>query len=281
MVAAYINALPDSVAVDDEAAIAAARAAYDALLPESKALVNEGCVAKLNSAEVGLVTAYIDALPETVTVDDEAAVAAARAAYDALSDTAKAQVDVACGDKLANAEAAIAAAKDTQPPGQEDDQDSDKKPPVVIKQGTSVTAGSGATKAVYLVKNTAKRTVVYKKAKLAKGAKKATVPTTVKLANGKSYKVVSIAKNAFKGTKVTQVTVGKNVAQMATGAFNGAKKLTKLVVKTAKLKKKTIKGCFKGSKVKTVKAPKAKKSAYKKIFTKKVTKTKAKKLTVK
>jgi hypothetical protein len=82
--------------------------------------------------------------------------------------------------------------------------------------------------------------------------KTVTVPATVKI-GGKTFKVTRIAAGAFKGSKAT-----------------------KLVVKTKKLTKKSVKGCLKGSKIKTVKVSLGKKSVnkkyvkkYKKIFTKK------------
>ena len=86
----------------------------------------------------------------------------------------------------------------------------------------------------------------------AKNVKTVTVPATVKI-GGKTFKVTKIAAGAFKGSKAT-----------------------KLVVKTKKLTKKSVKGCLKGSKIKTVKVSLGKKSVnkkyvkkYKKIFTKK------------
>lgn len=105
---------------------------------------------------------------------------------------------------------------------------------------------------------------------VANAAKKITVPATIKLSDGYTYTVVGIAANAFKGFKAKRVVVGSNVTSIAKKAFNGAKKLVKVTIKSKKLTKKSVKGCFKGAKkLKTVKVPKAKKKAYKKIFTKK------------
>ena len=120
-----------------------------------------------------------------------------------------------------------------------------------IKVGEKVTAGSGAAKAIYKV--TGKNTVTYVKTKVKKSAKKATVPATIKI-KGKKYKITKIAK----------------------GAFKGHKKLKTVIVKAEGLTKKKVAGCFKGSSVKTVKVPKKLYKKYKKIFTKKITKSKAK-----
>lgn len=93
-------------------------------------------------------------------------------------------------------------------------------------------------------------TVIFKKAA---NKKKATVPATIKSSDGKTYKVVGIASNAFKKTKVKTITV-----------------------KTKNLTKASVKGSLKGSKVKTVQVKIGKKKVnkkyvkkYKKIFTKK------------
>ena len=48
-----------------------------------------------------------------------------------------------------------------------------------------------------------------------------------------------------------------------------SKKTRTVKIKTKKLTKKSVKNCFKGSKVKTVKVPKKYAKKYKKIFTKK------------
>lgn len=97
-----INELPDTVALTDEEDIVAARTAYDALESNIQALVNN--LDKLTKAETDLaalkadkakaddVVAMIDALPAEVTAADEENVKAARAAYDALTESQKAMV---------------------------------------------------------------------------------------------------------------------------------------------------------------------------------------------
>ncbi len=96
-----IEALPtvETVTLADRAAVDAAKATYDALGEEERALVTNveklnSLIAKLNELESAPVIAMIEALPtlETVTLADKAAVEDARAAYNGLSDSAKVKV---------------------------------------------------------------------------------------------------------------------------------------------------------------------------------------------
>ena len=81
--------------------------------------------------------------------------------------------------------------------------------------------------------------------RVSKRKSKATIPAVIAI-DGKSYAVTGIAKGAFRGTKVKTI-----------------------IVKTKKLAKKSVRGCFKGaSKLKVVKVPKSKKRAYRVIFKK-------------
>ncbi len=117
------------VTLDSEAAIADARKAYDALTDTQKALVKnaekltvaESKLAELkaaaeadkaNKAAAEAVEAKIDAIGE-VTLDSEAAIADARKAYDALTDTQKALVKNV--EKLTAAEAKLAELKKPAP----------------------------------------------------------------------------------------------------------------------------------------------------------------------
>ena len=75
---------------------------------------------------------------------------------------------------------------------------------------------------------------------------------------------------------VTTVVLGKNVKKISKGSFKNFKNAKTLVVKSKKLKKKTVKGSLKGSKISKVKVQVGKKKVnkkyvkkYKKIFTKK------------
>lgn len=118
-----------------------------------------------------------------------------------------------------------------------------------------------------------------------------TVPLEVTI-DGVTYKVTSIAGNAFKGTKkikkivigsnitsigknafagctsLTSITIGKNVKKIGKNAFTGCKKLKSITIKTKKLTTKTVKkGAFNGiSKKVVVKVPKSKYKTYKKLL---------------
>ena len=113
-----INALPaaDDVTFENKEAVEAARAAYDALTDDQKALVSEDTLKKLTDAEKAIAdieaanaaSETINALPEDVTLENKDAVEAARAAYDALTDDQKALVSEDTLKKLTDAETAIA-----------------------------------------------------------------------------------------------------------------------------------------------------------------------------
>lgn len=111
--------------------------------------------------------------------------------------------------------------------------------------------------------------------KKAANKKSVSVPKTVKLKDGKTYKVTAVGAKAFTGKKIRTVAIGANVNKLAKGAFSKSKAKT-MILQTKKLKKKTVKGSLKGSKINTIKVKvgskklnKKYKKAYKKIFTKK------------
>ncbi len=96
-----IENLPKNVTLADSNAVQAARAAYDLLPKEQQALVKnldklenaEAKLEELNSAQqIQQVMDAIDALPEHITVENEAAVQAVRDAYNRLTATQQAQV---------------------------------------------------------------------------------------------------------------------------------------------------------------------------------------------
>ena len=101
-----------------------------------------------------------------------------------------------------------------------------------------------------------------------KNCKTATVGATVDIA-GVTFKVATIANNAFRGCKkLTKVTIGKNITKIGSNAFNGCSKLKNVIFKTSKLKK-IGKNAFKGVKAKAkFKVPKKKLKKYKKIIKK-------------
>ena len=95
-----------------------------------------------------------------------------------------------------------------------------------------------------------------------------TIPKTIK-ADGKTYKVTSIAANTFKNSKkLAKVVIGSNVAKIGKNAFYGCKSLKNIVINTTKLKKATVGAkAFKGTPAKAVvKVPKGKLKTYKKIL---------------
>lgn len=119
-----INAIPEDITAADEEQIAAARAAYDALTDDQKALVSEETVNKLTTSEATVKEAVdteaaeavmdkIDALPAVnkVTVNDKAAIEAAKAAFDALTDDQKKLVPFADKAKLTAELIALAVAE--------------------------------------------------------------------------------------------------------------------------------------------------------------------------
>ena len=97
--------------------------------------------------------------------------------------------------------------------------------------------------------------------------------------DGVTYKVTAIEKNAFKkNKKMKSVTIGKNVRKIGKKAFYGCKKLKKLTIKSTKLTTKKVgsKAFGKTPKKMTVKVPKKKFKAYKKMLIKRGVNKKAK-----
>ena len=184
--------------------------------------------------------------------------------------------------------------------------------PTPAKKGTDLT--DTKTKAEYTVTKSTGTPAVSYEGTTNKKAKTVTVPATVKV-NGVTYKVTTIANNAFKSNKkITKVKIGKNITKIGknafsgcknlktvsvgsnvktieasafkgctslktitlpantttikAGAFAGCKNLKTIVIKSTKLTSKTVsKGAFKGlGKGTTIKVPKKKYAAYKKLF---------------
>ena len=128
---------------------------------------------------------------------------------------------------------------------------------------------SGASKGYYA--KTGKSSVRYDSSALSFNAKSAKVPATVKI-NKKTYKITTIASNAFTGyDKLNSVSIGKNIRKIAKDAFSGCDKLTTITINSKKLTAKNVKGAFANSNIKTVYVPADKVDSYKKIFTKKIT----------
>ena len=149
------------------------------------------------------------------------------------------------------------------------------------KPGTIAHDNGATLKVLTNVSESDPGTVVYTKAP---NRKTVTVPTTVTL-NGKTFLVTEIGAKAFTGKNIRTITISKNIRTIKKYAFKSSK-ATKLIVKTTKLTKASVKGSLKSSKIKTVQVKVSTKKStnkkyvtkYKKIFTKAVA---GKKVTVK
>ena len=142
----------------------------------------------------------------------------------------------------------------------------------VIQVGKTYTVDGQDYQVTKAASGTTAGTVTFTKAK---NAKKITVPDTVKLADGKTYKVTAVGAKAFTAKKIRTVTVGANVSKLAKKAF-AKSRAKKLILKTKRLKKASVKGSLKSSKVKKIQVKVGTKKVnkkfvkkYKKIFTKK------------
>ena len=130
-VVGLIDALPETITLEDKTAVMAARTAFDALTEEEKASVTnlealETAEAKIVSLEkVKNVADLIGALPETITLEDKTAVAAARTAFDALTEEEKASVTNL--EVLEAAEAKIAALEKEGSGDEDGDKEDDGK----------------------------------------------------------------------------------------------------------------------------------------------------------
>ena len=115
-VAALINALPAEITLDDKEAVEEARAAYDALTDDQKALIDLPTLTLLTNAEeriadleaAAAVETLINALPAAadVAITDANDIIAARQAYDALTQPQKFLIDSETYMKLVDAELA-------------------------------------------------------------------------------------------------------------------------------------------------------------------------------
>ena len=126
-----INALPANAGTGDKAAVEAARAAYNALTENQKKLIGADVLNKLTTAESQVKAAeeaakqaaddaaaakavadQINALPANAGTGDKAAVEAARAAYNALTENQKKLVSADVLNRLTTAEAQVKAAEE-------------------------------------------------------------------------------------------------------------------------------------------------------------------------
>lgn len=130
-----------------------------------------------------------------------------------------------------------------------------------VKTGTVFTSG----KFVYVVTGKGKAAV---KNPVNKSQKSLKIPATASY-KGQTFKVTEIKNNAFASNKkLANVTIGKNVTKIGKKAFYKCAKLKKVTVSTTTLKS-VGKNAFKGiAKKATIKVPKKKKAAYKKLLKK-------------
>lgn len=135
---------------------------------------------------------------------------------------------------------------------------------ITVKKNGSYTVGSLKYK-ITNPKTDGKGTVAVAGGK-SKTIKSAKIGATVKI-GGKSFKITSIGKKAFKGyKKLSSVTIGKNVTKIEASAFEKCAKLKKIKISGNVLKsvgKNAIKGIYKKA---TIQCPKKKLAAYKKYF---------------
>lgn len=114
------------------------------------------------------------------------------------------------------------------------------------KKGKTYTADDGLAKYKVTKASAKKGTVKYVKP-VNKKSKVVVIPSTVKI-NGVTYKVTSVAKNAFKNNKkVRTVTIGKNVTGIGDNAFYKCTALTKITIpsKVKTIGKNAFYGCKK------------------------------------
>lgn len=144
--------------------------------------------------------------------------------------------------------------------------------PVVnpVKAPAAVGTVTRDTKDAFVVTSAnAKAPEVALKAISDKKTKAYTVPQTI-VSNGVTYKVTSIAANAFKGnTRLKSVVIPEGITLIGKNAFSGCKNLKKITIKSTVLKKVGGSAFKKINAKATIKVPKAKKKAYTKLLKKK------------
>ena len=142
---------------------------------------------------------------------------------------------------------------------------------------SATSAGTAAARTGMIGKKITSGTYVYKvltanTVQLLQASKKtiktATVASTIKY-GGVTYKVTSIAASAFSGySKLTKVTIGKNVSSIGAKAFYNCKKLKTVTIQSAVIKSMGSKAFNKIYSKAAIKVPAAKKKAYKKLLKK-------------
>ena len=153
---------------------------------------------------------------------------------------------------------------DYENPDGDGDEDEDAEDPVDI--GDEI----ATDEAIYTVTKLGKAPCVEYAELFDDDVQNVVIPSTI-TENGVTYSVTSVSEKAFyKNTGIRSVTIGKNVEKIGSKAFYGCKNLTKIVIKTEKLKSGNVgsKAFTKVSQKAKAYVPKEKYSAYKKILKK-------------
>ncbi len=255
---------------DSKAKIDAARAAYEQLSPTQKELVKNLNV--LTQAETKYEEVSKPSVPAKVDINKAAVAAIAAQTYTGKNITPAVKVtygkETLVKDKDYTVSYSnnknIGTAKVTITGKGIYEKSVTKNFTITVKKNKVYTVGSYKYK-ITNAKTNGKGTVAVSGGK-SKNLKKVNIGATVKI-GGKSFKITSIAKGAFKGyKKLTSVTIGKNVTKIENSAFEKCAKVKTIKISGTGLKsvgKNAIKGINKKA---TIKCPKKKLAKYKKLF---------------
>ncbi len=159
------------------------------------------------------------------------------------------------------------AGNNTNPPEDGSQTETQSSTPAPAAVGTKLIVAASSCEVRVVSSDATAPAVVYTGTSNA-SAKTIQIPDTVAV-DGITYRVTSVAPNAFKGNKkLKSVIVGKNVTTIGKSAFENCKNLKKITIKSTKLTKKSIgKNALKGTGKKLViKVPKKQLKDYKKYF---------------
>ena len=227
------------------------------VVPKTEKIVSAGDLLKAKEAED-----KIHAIGTVADLQkDKAAVEAARNAYNILTPEQKQMVSRELLAVLEEAERALARLEEQNKPGLPDD----KKQDDGIKEGSTWEINNFRYKVTSVTAGTVALTGM-KKPKASVNIK-----ATVKIGE-KQFQITEIAAKAFqKNSRLKKVTIGKNVGRIGKKAFFQCKKLKTIQINSKKLTAKTVgaKAFAKTFAKAKVKAPKAKRAAYKKFLYKK------------
>ena len=266
-VVSMIEKIGDQITLNSKDAIDEAFTAYNSLTPEQKKLVtNANTLNEAKSKYDQLVKEQTDKAAAQnviekinrigkVTSISKAAIEDAMKAYNALTAEQK---------ELVTNYQVLIAAKSAY-----DKVCTDKTPPVKDtppKKGTKAYVGKFQYKVTKSAEKNGTVTLVKPKSK---NITNAIIPATVKI-KGYTFDVTEISKRAFfKQKKLKKVTIGKNVKTIGKQAFYNSNKLKTVVIISTKLNKVSSQA-FKGTAKKiTIKVPKKKQKAYKRLLNKK------------